>query len=130
MGGPDRRRARGSAGGEWLYDAVRPLLAERADLLVWLDLPTTVVMTQVLHRTWVRRRHRTVLWNGNVEPPWRTLLTRREHVVRLAWSTRQAARVRVAALLAHDPDVVVVRLTSHHGARRWLDGPLLAASAG
>ncbi len=29
---------------EYQYDAARPLILERADLVVWLDLPTSVTM--------------------------------------------------------------------------------------
>lgn len=40
---------------EWQYDAARPLLAECADTLVWLDLPFwTVTFPRVVRRT-VRR---------------------------------------------------------------------------
>ncbi len=72
---------------EWQYGQVRPLLAARADLLVWLDLPRAVVMRQVVRRTVVRRVHRQRLWHDNVEPPLRTLLTDPEHIARWAWST-------------------------------------------
>jgi adenylate kinase family enzyme len=47
------------------------LVVDRAELLVWLDLPVPLVMWRLLRRTRVRRRDRTVLWNGNVEPGWR-----------------------------------------------------------
>jgi adenylate kinase family enzyme len=60
---------------EWQYSSVRELLAERADLLVWLDLPVPLVMWRLLRRTHVRNRDRVELWNGNVEPGWRTSAT-------------------------------------------------------
>ena len=109
---------------EWQYSVVRPLLAGRADLVVWLDLPRSVVMRQVTARTlrrWVRREE---LWNGNREPaPWR-ILTDREYVVRWAWSTHHLVEQRVGALLAEDPSRPVVRLRSHAEAASWLAGPL------
>ncbi len=80
---------------EWPYAAVRALLADRADLVVWLDLPRRVVMRQVVRRTGdlVRRTRRRLLWNGNVEPPLRTFLTDPENVVRWAESPlRRAVR--------------------------------------
>ena len=44
---------------EWQYDAARPLLAERADLLVWLDFPfLRVTLPRVLKRTVHRRLRR------------------------------------------------------------------------
>ena len=58
---------------EWQYDSVRALLADRADLLVWLDLPRRTVMRRVVQRTIVRRLRRQTLWNGNIEPPLRTI---------------------------------------------------------
>jgi adenylate kinase family enzyme len=109
---------------EWQYSAVRAHLAERADLLVWLDLSRAVVMRQVVRRTLVRRLRRQPLWNGNVEPPLRTIVTDPEHIVRWAWTTHYKAAVRVAELLTHRADLPVVRLRSHADATRWLRGPL------
>lgn len=109
---------------EWQYHSVRAHLAERADLLVWLDLPKAVVMRQVVRRTVVRRLRRERLWNGNVEPPFRNLLTDSEHIVRWAWTTHHETAVRVSALLQERPDLIVVRLRSHEEAHHWLQGPL------
>src|SRR5690554_5255404 len=53
---------------EWQYAAVRPLLAERAELLVWLDYPVTLVMWRVIRRTTLRWLRDEELWNGNREP--------------------------------------------------------------
>jgi hypothetical protein len=61
---------------EWQYSLVRGILAERADLLIWLDLTRGVVMWQVVRRTLRRRLRREVLWNGNIEPPLRNDLLR------------------------------------------------------
>ena len=112
---------------EWQYSTVRPLLAERADLVVWLDLSRARVMRQVTTRTmrrWVRREE---LWNGNREPgPWR-ILTDPEYVVRWAWNTHHLAQERVEALLAAEPDRPVVRLRSHAEAAAWVAGPLSAS---
>jgi hypothetical protein len=47
------------------------LVVDRADLLVWLDLPILLVMWRLIRRTHVRNRDRIELWNGNVEPGWR-----------------------------------------------------------
>jgi adenylate kinase family enzyme len=115
---------------EWQYDAVRPLLAERADLLAWLDLPRYVVMRQVVRRTVRRRLRREVLWNGNQEPPFRTIFTDPEHIVRWAWTTHHRSPERVRTLLAERPDLVVVRIRSHEEARRWLAGPLTRSRTG
>lgn len=105
---------------EWQYAAVRDLLADRADLLVWLDLPRALVMRQVVVRTLRRRLGRQVLWNGNVEPPLHTVLGDREHIVRWAWNTHPLTAQRVAALRVRRPDLAVVRLSSHREAAAWL----------
>ena len=93
---------------EWQYSAARELLAGRADLLVWLDLPRATVMYQVIRRTLSRRLRRTVLWNGNTEPALRTICTDPEHIVRWAWSTHHLTAPRVAALSARRPDLIIV----------------------
>jgi hypothetical protein len=87
---------------EWQYAAARPLLAARADTVVW------------------RER----LWHGNEEPPlWRVFVDA-EHVVRWAWATAPTVAPRVRAALSARPELVVVRLRSSGEVARWLAGPL------
>lgn len=109
---------------EWQYASERAHLAERADLMVWLDLPRAVVMLQVARRTLRRRLRRQRLWNGNVEPPLWTFFTDSEHIVRWAWRTHHESASRVRTMLQEHPDRTVVRLRSHEQARLWLEGPL------
>ncbi|NLU62683.1 AAA family ATPase [Rhodococcus sp. HNM0563] len=104
---------------EWQYTVVRPLLAEQADLMIWLDLPRPVVMRQVIRRTLRRRIRREVLWNGNVEPPFYTLFTRRENIIRWSWSTYGSYTGRIREVLERHPDLPVVRLTSRHDIDGW-----------
>jgi adenylate kinase family enzyme len=113
---------------EWQYAAVRDLLAERADLMVWLDHPRALAMTRVIRRTVRRRLRRERLWNGNVEPPLWTFFTDSEHIVRWAWRGhgRQAERMRrllVASRLA------IVRLRGQAQVDAWLAGPLRGSVA-
>jgi adenylate kinase family enzyme len=105
---------------EWQYRQVRALLADRADLVVWLDLPRRTVMRQVIRRTLHRRWRRQVLWNGNIEPPLWTILRDEEHVVRWAWTTHHKTSVRMHELSASRPDLPIVRLRSHREAAQWL----------
>jgi adenylate kinase family enzyme len=61
---------------DWVTDStyhtvLGNLISERADVLVWLDLPIPLVMRRLLRRTYVRNRDNVELWNGNVEPGWR-----------------------------------------------------------
>jgi adenylate kinase family enzyme len=109
---------------EWQYGAVRALLAQRADLLLWLDLPRSTVMRQVVRRTVARRLGGHELWNGNREAPLWTVLTDDEHVIRWAWHTHGEWPGRVAQVAARHPDLPVVRLRRHAEAERWLRGPL------
>jgi adenylate kinase family enzyme len=77
--GPDVLRERVLAAtehGGWVTDStyhtmLGSFVVDRADLLVWLDLPVPLVMWRLLRRTYVRNRDQVVLWNGNVESGWR-----------------------------------------------------------
>ncbi|WP_314854039.1 AAA family ATPase [uncultured Microbacterium sp.] len=110
---------------EWQYSLARPLLAERADLLIWLDLPfLRVALPRVIRRTVRRRRRRQELWNGNVEPPLVTFFTDPEHIVRWAWSTRHTYRERVPRADAEHENLVVVRLRSQREVDAWLSSRL------
>lgn len=120
---------------EWQYDSARQLLLARADLMVWLDLPTAATLTQVVRRTVRRRVLRVELWNGNVEGPLRGMLRDPEHIIRWAWTTRRTfdgldRRVTADRRAAELPDLPVVRLRSHRESRRWLLGPLARSVSG
>ncbi|HEY0558792.1 MAG TPA: AAA family ATPase [Frankiaceae bacterium] len=109
---------------EWQYESARPLLAARADTLVWLDLPRPVVLAGAVRRTVRRRVRRERLWHGNVEPPLWRVLTDAEHVIRWAWATEPLVAPRVLAALGERPELVVVRLRRRGDVPRWLAGPL------
>jgi adenylate kinase family enzyme len=115
---------------EWQYSSVRAHLAERADLLVWLDLPRALVLRQVIRRTLVRRLRRQNLWNGNIEPPLWTIFKDRGHIVRWAWRTHHRTAARVTELRRRRPDLVVVQLRSRREIVRWSCGPLRQSGAG
>jgi len=113
---------------EWQYDVARPLLLERADLLVWLDLSRGLVLRQVVRRTLVRRLRRVELWNGNREQPLWRIFTDREHIVRWAWTTHGRTGPRVLRAQQRRPGLPVVRLRSRSHVRSWLQGPLRDAA--
>ncbi|MEV0719164.1 AAA family ATPase [Asanoa sp. NPDC050611] len=117
----DRFREREEWVTEWQYSKVRARLAERADLMVWLDLPRAQVMRQLVRRTVARRIRREKLWNGNVEPPLWTLCTDPDHILRWAWRTHGDTATRMAQL---PPNLPVVRLRSRRQVAAWLAGPL------
>ena len=109
---------------EWQYTQVRELLADRAELVVWLDLSRAAVLRQLVPRTLRRRLRRFELWNGNLEPPLRTIFTDPEHILRWAWATHGRTAGRIAELRQRRPELPVVRLRSRREVRRWVDGPL------
>jgi adenylate kinase family enzyme len=108
---------------EWQYTAVRAMLAERADTVVWLDYPARVALSRVIRRTIRRSRTREPLWNGNVEGPLRSFFTDPDHIVRWALKTRRAYRVTVPALESSYPQLQIVRLRSQREVENWLVGP-------
>ncbi|MCQ9164980.1 AAA family ATPase [Arthrobacter sp. STN4] len=115
---------------EWQYPAARPLLARRADTLVWLDFPVPVAMGRLVRRTVRRRLRREELWNGNLEAPLRTLFTDPDHIIRWGWQTRHLYRSLVPALDRGDPGLRVVRLASPREVEPWLRNLQLSATSG
>ena len=109
---------------EWQYPSVRELLADRADLLIFLDLSRRVVMARVVRRTLGRRLRHNELWNGNVEPPLHTIVCDREHIIRWAWRTHHDHLPRVAECVEQHQTLPVVRLRTPGQIEEWLAGPL------
>lgn len=105
---------------EWQYSLTRDLIADRADLLVWLDPPTPVTLAQLIGRTASRRVRRLELWNGNYEGPLWGMFTDRDHIVRWGFRTRNKLRTRIPALMAERPELPVVRLRSRRQVARWM----------
>jgi hypothetical protein len=97
---------------------------QRADTVVWLDLPRRTVMRQVIARTVRRAVTREVLWNGN-----RELLTNfvsldpDDNIILWSWVKYAEFVQRYVDAMA-DPQfrgIKFVRLRSHSEARRWLE---------
>lgn len=110
---------------EWQYGVVRDRLADRADLLLWLDLPRRTVMRQVITRTLRRRLGRHELWNGNIEPPLHRIFLDREYIVRWAWSTYRLTTERVQRLSVRRPELPIVRFRSHRDVDAWIAHQLI-----
>ena len=79
---------------------------------------------QLVPRTLRRRWRRTELWNGNVEPPLRTVFTDPDHLWRWAWHSHRRTGERVRTVLAAGEGPVVVRLRGPADVRTWLAGPV------
>lgn len=113
-----------TAGPQWVielqYREVRPLIAERADTLLWLDYPASVQMSRLVRRTLARGLFRTELWNGNREPPLYTFFTDEDHILRWGWRTRNKLKPVIPALEDRFPDLTTVRLEHPMETRRWL----------
>ncbi len=105
---------------EWQYPQARPILAERADLVVWLDLPRWLVTRRVVRRTVRRRIRREELWNGNREGPLWRILVDDEHIIRWSWTSYPEVAERARALLADRPELPVVRLRTPAEIERWV----------
>lgn len=118
-----------TAGDRWVIDGnyrtvvVEGPVWERADTVVWLALPRSVVMRQIVRRTVRRVVTRQPLWNGNRE----TLanLARwepEENIIRWAWVSHAKYEARYSAAAA-DPRFAHLRfivLRSHAEADAWL----------
>ncbi len=113
------RVAAATAGDDWVTDSTYHTLlgdfvVERADMLVWLDLPARLVMWRLLRRTHVRNRDKVELWNGNVEPGWRQSLPT------LIWPAFKRVFENRRALPARYPDVNMRRLWSDAAVRAFV----------
>lgn len=105
---------------EWQYESVRELLADRAELLVFLDYPRPLVMRRVIARTMRRRLGREELWNGNREGPLRSVFTDPEHIIRWAWNTHGSRGTLVDEAARRRPHLEVVRLQHPRVTEAWL----------
>jgi adenylate kinase family enzyme len=109
-----RRVSAATEGDDWVSDGtyfaiIGDLVLGRAETVVWLDLPVSLVMWRLLRRSWVRRRDHVVLWHGNVEDRWLN------QIRWLFWPSFKRAfenRRRLPAHLARHPQLQVHRLRS------------------
>jgi adenylate kinase family enzyme len=118
---------------DWIVDgnyerALGPLVLERADTAVWLDLPLRVSLARMARRTWRRVRDRALDAHGNRER-WRLA-----HLSWVVWEVRShlRRRVRMRARLARHRGLTVVHLRSQREVDAWLGdgeggGPQTAA---
>jgi adenylate kinase family enzyme len=105
------------------YRKVRDLVWGRADTIVVLDLPRSVVTRQIVARSARRAIGRQELWNGNRER-WSFLLSTDPERSVIAWSITQHQVYRdMYADLEHDPQwshAEIVRLRSRREVHDFL----------
>jgi adenylate kinase family enzyme len=105
------------------YSAVRPIVLERADTVVWLDLPLRTCLWRVIGRTARRSRSRENLWgSGNRESLWKQF--GRESLLWWVVTTHRRRRREYEERFA-DPAMAhlrVHRFRSPAEAEAWLAG--------
>jgi adenylate kinase family enzyme len=105
------------------YSAVRDLVWDRADTVVWIDLPRATVMRQIVTRTVRRTVTREELWNGNREPLanfWRW--DPMHNIIRFAWVRHGVLAERYAAAVEHPryAELEFIRLRSRTAIEAFL----------
>jgi adenylate kinase family enzyme len=98
------------------------LVLQRADTLVWLDLPLARILWRVWRRTIGRIVSQAELWSGNRET-WRSAFFMRDSLFLWAVKTHRRFRRRLPVRLARDEyaHIRLVRLRSPREIRRWLE---------
>jgi adenylate kinase family enzyme len=115
-----------TASHEWVcdgnYSAVRPIVLDRADTVVWLDLPLRTCLARLLRRSARRVRSGEELWNGNRER-WRDLFVGRQSL--FWWLITQHRRKRrdyeARFATADSAHLRIHRFRSSAEADAWLD---------
>jgi adenylate kinase family enzyme len=104
---------------------------QRADTVVWLDLPRRTVMRQVIVRTVRRAVTREVLWNGNREPLSNFISADPDdNVILWTWVKYDEFAQRYLDAMADSrwSGIKFVRLRSHSAAKLWLESIEAAAA--
>jgi adenylate kinase family enzyme len=106
----------------WVIDGgytakIGHLVFDRADTVVWLDLPMRVWLPRLLRRTVRRIRHNEELWNGNRES-WRGAFVGRDALIPFSLRSHFRRRREYPEELAHLP---VVRLRTQTAVDRFLE---------
>jgi len=122
-----RRVSEAIAGDRWVtdgnYGVIRPIVFERVEVVVWLDLTLWTCLSRVIRRTIRRSRTGDELWSGTGNrESWRAAFGRKSLVWWLITTHRR--RRREYAALFEDPRNAHIRLhrfTSSAVADAWLE---------
>jgi adenylate kinase family enzyme len=119
-----RARVRGAIAGDgWVVDGnytgkLGDLVLDRAELIVWLDLPLHVALPRLWRRTRRRMRDGTELWGGNREN-WHDVFFSRDSLFVYTLRTHRGRRRRFEQRLTC---YQMVRLRSKREIEAWLAG--------
>lgn len=110
--------------GNYSSDGVLDLVWERADTVVWLDLPKRTVMRQISLRSISRAVTGEELWSGNTEQ-WRNLVKwdPEVNIVRWAWTRFDHTRAKYQSRI-NDPlyaHLDFIRLRSRRDIKAFID---------
>ena len=102
------------------YSAVRPLIWERADTVLWLDYSFPVTLSRLLRRTTRRILSRELLWGSNYESL--QIALSRESILLWLLKTHGPNRQKFAAQLSlpENQHLHVHRFTSPQQTGAWL----------
>lgn len=114
----------GSAG--WVADgnyggALGGLVLERAQTVVWLDLPLNLCLRRMWTRTRHRIRTREELWESKNRETIRNVFLTRDSLILWTLKAHFRHRREWPARFAAHPQLKVVRLRSPRDVERWLD---------
>lgn len=101
-------------GGYW--GKLGDLVLDRADVVVWLDLPWRVWLPRLLRRTVRRAVRREVLWNGNRETLRNAFFSRDSLLLYAVRNVGRRRRTYATRLAPYN----VVRLRTRREVERWL----------
>jgi adenylate kinase family enzyme len=93
---------------------------ERAETVVWLDLPLRVCLRRVWRRTWRRIRTREELWESNNRESIRNVFLSRNSLIVWTVKAHFRHRRRWPERFARHPHLEIVRLRSQKEIARWL----------
>ncbi len=103
------------------YSKVRDIIWQRADTVVWLDLPFRVVLWRLTRRTFERAIYREELWSGNRESLWTHFFTRESLFLWLFQTYwRRKREYPMLFALPENAHLRTVRLRSTRQADNWL----------
>lgn len=107
---------------EWLCRDARAILAQRVQIMNWLDYSVPRRVYWITRRTDQRRVTQEPLWESELrEQPLRTIFIDQGHIVRWAWRTRRSLDQLPQLLDRQHPHVTLYRFRPPTQTQRWLE---------